>query len=860
MKNIKLMLFICFGLTLTSKAQTYILNTDLGTINTCSGIFYDSGGPSGNYEIGQNRWVTFCPEKAGDILRIDFGQLCVRTNPGGCLDKLNIYQGDKAYADLAIEPDDIYCGTNIPPPIIASNSSGCITINFESIVGPGSMVCGWAAYLNCVTPCVNPTANLIDNSSITLCSNESINPGNHTVSVDASNSFPGSYTGDDTHDLANYYWNWGDGTKTTSTSPSQTHTYTTPGIYRMNLVVGDDNYDFLSSGCLSTNSASKDIIVLPPPSFDKNINILSCDNCAEVNISAITNTISNAVDTSVEPLVLEDMSGFCYSSTINYDGLFEDSAVVTEDCWPTVCFDLDHSWAGDLIISIIAPDGKKAVLYNRYGGDKNFGNCTTANDDGSFGCPRTYCVNSTDGDSWITALTDSGVACNGCSLSEKGGYYVEGTYLSLDSFEELNGAPLNGTWTLEICDMMSLDDGVLHSWELNFPSSCIVPSLEVSPKITNIIWDSEFANINTTYTDISPSLGLCPINLTCDGTELNSNAQICNPSSNGYSFFIVDEYNCQYEGITNLTINLASTSTIDISECESYTAPDNQTHTTSGTKTAIISNTHGCDSTITINLTIKNPSTSNITESVCDSYTAPDGQIYTSSGIKTSVIPNHISCDSIITIDLIVNNSSNSNLNAISCNTYTAPDGQIFNSSGNYISVIPNHLSCDSTISINLVIRDSSELSTEVVQLSDSLVSLTLSSVYQWIDCNSNSEILGETNYFFKPNKDGKFAVILKNEACEETSECFDFILPINTPEITEITIYPNPNNGSFSLMFPFSVNGFINISDVLGKIQYNSEVSGIEHSVILNAKSGIYFISIILDTGENKVIKFIIQ
>jgi gliding motility-associated-like protein len=47
-------------------------------------------------------------------------------------------------------------------------------------------------------------------------------------------------------------------------------------------------------------------------------------------------------------------------------------------------------------------------------------------------------------------------------------------------------------------------------------------------------------------------------------------------------------------------------STID-TLCSDYTAPDNQTYTTSGIYTAIISNESGCDSIITIHLTIKNP-------------------------------------------------------------------------------------------------------------------------------------------------------------------------------------------------------------------------------------------------------------
>jgi len=50
-------------------AQTYNLGsapaTNGATISTCSGMFYDSGGASGNYGNNQNFTVTFCSATAG---------------------------------------------------------------------------------------------------------------------------------------------------------------------------------------------------------------------------------------------------------------------------------------------------------------------------------------------------------------------------------------------------------------------------------------------------------------------------------------------------------------------------------------------------------------------------------------------------------------------------------------------------------------------------------------------------------------------------------------------------------------------------------------------------------------------------
>ena len=49
------------------------------------------------------------------------------------------------------------------------------------------------------------------------------------------------------------------------------------------------------------------------------------------------------------------------------------------------------------------------------------------------------------------------------------------------------------------------------------------------------------------------------------------------------------------------------------------------------------------------------PTVSNLTETAVSSYTAPDGNIYTTSGTYEVVIPNAAGCDSTIIINLTIN-------------------------------------------------------------------------------------------------------------------------------------------------------------------------------------------------------------
>lgn len=77
-----------------------------------------------------------------------------------------------------------------------------------------------------------------------------------------------------------------------------------------------------------------------------------------------------------------------------------------------VSVDITHTWIGDLIVTLVAPDGSTTVLHNRTGG--------SADD-----IVATYTVN-------------------------------------------LSSKPKNGTWRLRVSDNASLDTGTLNSWSIRF--------------------------------------------------------------------------------------------------------------------------------------------------------------------------------------------------------------------------------------------------------------------------------------------------------------------------------------------------------------------------------------------------------
>ena len=109
-----------------------------GTINTCSGTFYDPGG-GGNYGNGANFTQTFCSNN-GQPIYLQFSQFQTEAS----FDFVYIYNGPTTASPLI----GTYAGSTSPGLVVASGT--CITIRFTS---DGSVTySGWVATIGCGTP------------------------------------------------------------------------------------------------------------------------------------------------------------------------------------------------------------------------------------------------------------------------------------------------------------------------------------------------------------------------------------------------------------------------------------------------------------------------------------------------------------------------------------------------------------------------------------------------------------------------------------------------------------------------------------------------------------------------------------
>ena len=159
-----------------------------------------------------------------------------------------------------------------------------------------------------------------------------------------------------------------------------------------------------------------------------------------------------------------------------------------------------------------------------------------------------------------------------------------------------------------------------------------------------------------------------------------------------------------------------------------------------------VHNANGCDSTATLNLTINPSTTSSVDVTECDTYSW-NGQTYTASGVYTNVTTNSNGCDSTATLNLTINNSVTSTNNQTICygGSYTIGNST-YTASGTYTDVFTAANGCDSTVTTNLTILPGLNVSIQSsgssTACSGSTVTLSMSgfasptNTYQWNDVN----------------------------------------------------------------------------------------------------------------------------
>lgn len=245
-------------------------------------------------------------------------------------------------------------------------------------------------------------------------------------------------------------------------------------------------------------------------------------------------------------------------------------------------------------------------------------------------------------------------------------------------------------------------------------------------------------------------------------------------------------------------------------------------------------------------------------QSACNSYTL-NGQTYTAAGTYTQNLQSSSGCDSVITLNLTLNNSLDS-LQVTACKFYVF-NNDTYITSGIYPYHFTNIWGCDSSIVLDLTIINT--VNTAVSQNGATLTSNGVNVNYQWLDCSTNSPILGATNQVFTPTVNGNYAVIVSANNCSDTSACY-LVTSLGVAKNTlksQMQVYPNPTTGVLNIDLGAEYAwAEVKVSSAIGQELMREKYA---HSQLLSLQmpetEGVYFVEISLLTGDKLSLKIVV-
>lgn len=563
--------FLILSYCSISFSQNIIMTN--GTVNACSGTFLDPGGAgpgaNGNYGNNQNLVFTICPVAGGGLIQLNFTAFDVEAT----FDFLTVYDGNSFAAPTLGTYDN-----NVPllgtVGATASNASGCLTFEFQSdaIID----LAGWSAIISCIQPCQSVQANLLSSSPVANSNGEINICQGDMVSFIGSGSYPqngNNYTQSDA--TSTFLWDFGDGTTATGTNVS--HSYPTAGAYFVSLTITDIN------GCVSTNMISQLIQVSTTPIFAGTF--ASPDTICIGETSILTGAITpvpyihSCASPTPQPIALPDGTGVSYQTCLTMDCYLPGQMLTNINDFYSICFDMEHSYMGDLQIEITCPTGQtvELVSYPNNGNATYLGipvdNDLTPNIQGT---PFNYCFapNATLG-TWSNAAGGLGTTL------------PAGTYNSQQPLSNLVGCDLNGNWCITITDNLGSDNGFIFGWDINLNPALVPPALTFTPTVVSQQWQ-------TNPTVVSSNGNTATVIGATSGTQ-------------SYTFQMTDDFGCTYDTTISIYV-LPSTDPNCILPCvmDSITAIMTNCYNTPSLQYDMTGNIYFTDPPLTGTLVVQN--------------------------------------------------------------------------------------------------------------------------------------------------------------------------------------------------------------------------------------------------------------
>lgn len=208
----------------------------------------------------------------------------------------------------------------------------------------------------------------------------------------------------------------------------------------------------------------------------------------------------------------------------------------------------------------------------------------------------------------------------------------------------------------------------------------------------------------------------------------------------------------------------------------------------------------GCDSIVNLNVTVLPQNNFNQSASICagDIFTVGTTQ-YDQSGVYTTYLQSVEGCDSLVITDLTVLAPIETQQSLEICSGESLQVGTtVYTASGTYSDILQSVDGCDSTVTTVLLVKEPIDLS--IVLTGNVLTSNQNGAQYQWIDCSTMSDLIGEIDQSFSVIESGEYSLEITLDGCTATSDC----QPVDVIGLNELNldflISPNPADNSIKV------------------------------------------------------------
>jgi metal-sulfur cluster biosynthetic enzyme len=214
--------------------------------------------------------------------------------------------------------------------------------------------------------------------------------------------------------------------------------------------------------------------------------------------------------------------------------------------------------------------------------------------------------------------------------------------------------------------------------------------------------------------------------------------------------------------------------------------------------------------------------------------------------VATATAANGCTADDSLLVTIL--QPTTSTLNEVACDEFVL-NGDVYIQTGTYTQLLTNAAGCDSTITLNLTINLSPATPVVYIQNEVNLsTDVVPGQTYQWIYCSDLIPVPGATNPTFNPAANAIYAVVVTNNCGSDTSSCTTVsTIGLADHQQSEIAIYPNPNNGHFTILLPEN-NGSakLEVLDLNGRIIFESILDEQANELHLESlSSGTYWLRI---------------